>query len=119
MDIVKTIKLISLVQRKDGSYEEIVELLFGEKPPLNNDFLSRIDLGVISEVVASEAYRHSLRWEERPNKYATIGFVIHYPFQYYIYKNIHRHLPNSEFILNASWIIQNVKDSGTLIALFQ
>lgn len=38
---------------------------------------------------------------ENPNPHATIGFVLYYPFQFYVYKNIYRQLEaEAEFIVD-------------------
>lgn len=40
------------------------------------------------------------RWCDNPNPKARIAFVICYPFQYYVYKNIYRHLDDAEFVVD-------------------
>lgn len=37
--------------------------------------------------------------KDNPNPNATIGFLCWNPFHYYVYKNIYRYFPNSEFII--------------------
>ena len=37
---------------------------------------------------------------ENPNAKADIGLIVAYPFQFYVFKNIYRHLPNAEFIVD-------------------
>ena len=43
---------------------------------------------------------HEKKWADNPNPKAKIAFVIFYPFQYYVYKNIYTHFDNAEFIID-------------------
>ncbi len=40
------------------------------------------------------------KYKENPNDKAEIGFVIFYPFQFYVYKNVYKHFDNAEFIVD-------------------
>jgi CDP-glycerol glycerophosphotransferase (TagB/SpsB family) len=40
------------------------------------------------------------KYKDNPNPNANIGFIICYPFQFYVYKNIYKYLNNSEFIID-------------------
>lgn len=41
------------------------------------------------------------KYEDRSNLSASIGFVVHYPFHYFVYKNIYKHIEEiSEFIVD-------------------
>lgn len=44
--------------------------------------------------------------EDNPNPIANIGFLCYYPFHYFVYKNIYRHLPNAEFIVDDSYRVK-------------
>lgn len=47
-----------------------------------------------------QEYFNEKKWKENPNPNAKIIFVITYPFQFYVYKNIYRHLDNAEFLVD-------------------
>ena len=49
------------------------------------------------------------KFEENPNPNAKIAFVTWTPLDYYTYKNVARHLPDSEFVLCDSWFKSIVK----------
>lgn len=41
------------------------------------------------------------RYKDDPNKQAKIGFVVFYPFHYYVYKNVYKHIRDeAEFIID-------------------
>lgn len=44
---------------------------------------------------------------DNPNPQANIGFICYYPLQYYVYKNIYRHLPNAEFIVDGEYTVHD------------
>lgn len=117
MNITKQLKLISLIQNKHTRYHELIEFLFGDTPPEDHNFLSRINLAVISETLRSPAYDE---WNlyENPNNAASICFLIRSPFHYYIYKDIYRHLPESEFVIDAVWIKRNVESWDLFLSRF-
>jgi hypothetical protein len=52
-------------------------------------------LGIAMEPIINEK-----RYKDNPNPKAEIGLVISYPFQYYVYKDIYKHLDKSEFIID-------------------
>lgn len=57
----------------------------------------------------------SKKIKNNPNQKAKIGFLCDYPFHYYVYKNIYRYLPNSEFILtNEIYPFSNYYDNRLL-----
>ena len=114
----KAFKLITTIQNKRTTYKEFVEFLYGETPPADHNFLARVDLSAVTETIKSDAYDDAVRFEENPNSGATIGFLIEYPFHYYIYKNIYPYLPESEFIIDAVWIRRNVKNWAELVERF-
>src|SRR3989338_5158508 len=114
----RAFKLFTMIQNKGTTYKELIEFLYGETPPTNHDFLARINPSVVTETIKSNAYDEKVCYEENPNPNATIGFLIEYPFHYYIYKNIYPHLPESEFIVDAIWIRRNVKNWEELIEGF-
>ena len=107
-----------MIHNKGTAYKEFIEFLYGETPPADHNFLARVDPSVVTETIKSDAYDNSALFEENPNSGATIGFLIEYPFHYYIYKNIYPHLPESEFIIDAVWIRRNVKNWAELIESF-
>lgn len=119
MDIRKTFGLITLLQNKHATYEELVEFLFKTKPPSGHKFLELIDLSCIVENFQSPSYDEVVKLEENPNPPATIAFIICFPFQYYIFKNIYRHLPESEFIIDLQYMKSNneqwYQDIGRLL----
>ena len=47
------------------------------------------------------------KYEDNPNPEAGVGFIIFYPFQYYVYKNIYKHLDNSEFVIDLGAFFPN------------
>jgi len=100
MNLHSAFKLITLIQDRNTSYNELVEFLYGETPPPDHNFLARTDLSTVAETIKSNSYDHITQFEENPNPNATVAFIIRFPFQYYIYKNIYRHLPKSEFIID-------------------
>ena len=114
----RAFKLITMIQNKGTAYKEFIEFLYGETPPADHNFLARVDPSVVTETIKSDAYDDAVRFEENPNLNASIGFLIEYPFHYYIYKNIYPHLPESEFIIDAVWIRRNVKNWAELLEGF-
>lgn len=111
-------KLITMVQNKGTTYKEFIEFLYGETPPTDHNFLARVDPSMVTETLKSDAYDEAVRFEENLNPGATIGFLIEYPFHYYIYKNIYPHLLESEFIIDAVWMRRNVKNWDKLLENF-
>lgn len=52
------------------------------------------------------------RWKENPNPNAAIAFVIFYPFQYYVYKNIYQELRrDAEFVIDLGAFFPNEQPS--------
>ena len=50
--------------------------------------------------------------------HATIGFVIYYPFQFYVYKNVYRHLMDrAEFIIDLGASMPNRQTDDVLPAI--
>jgi CDP-glycerol glycerophosphotransferase (TagB/SpsB family) len=47
-----------------------------------------------------EKFDSKKKYHDNPNPDARIGFIIYYPFQYYVYKNIYKHLEKAEFIVD-------------------
>jgi CDP-glycerol glycerophosphotransferase (TagB/SpsB family) len=47
-----------------------------------------------------EKFDSKKKYCDNPNPNAKIGFIIYYPFQYFVYKNIYRHLEKAEFIVD-------------------
>jgi CDP-glycerol glycerophosphotransferase (TagB/SpsB family) len=45
-------------------------------------------------------HRSEKKYTDNPNPSANVGFIICYPFQFYVYKNIYKHIANSEFIVD-------------------
>lgn len=60
--------------------------------------------------------------KDNPNPTANIGFVCYYPFHYYVYKNIQKHLPQSEFIIDTNTLLPNSpypeKQNGLFLEFF-
>jgi|SRR3989344_4496221 len=55
---------------------------------------------------------------DRSNQDATIGFVIYYPFQFYVYKNVYKHLyDQAEFIIDLGVFFPNRQTEDILPAL--
>lgn len=50
--------------------------------------------------MSREEITETRRWEENPHSDPRIAFIICYPFQYYVYKNIYRYLDDAEFIVD-------------------
>lgn len=40
---------------------------------------------------------------DNPNPKANIGFLSYVPFNFYVYKNIYKHLPNAEFVIGENY----------------
>ncbi|MBI2054961.1 MAG: glycosyltransferase [Candidatus Sungbacteria bacterium] len=118
MNLARAFKLITTVQNKRTTYQELAEFLFSEAPPQDHNFLRRINDSVISENIKSRSYDEILELSESPRAGATIAFLINYPFQYYIYKNIYRYLPEAEFVIDAAWIRRNVDNWQELLESF-
>lgn len=52
---------------------------------------------------------------ERPNPKARIGFVIFYPFQFYVFKNVYKHLSeDAEFIIDTGRFFPNKQPADIL-----
>ena len=94
--------------RQGATYENVVELLFGEKSPPDYNFLRCSS--DIQEIYQSSAYDNVTVFKENPNPKAIIGFIIRYPFQYYIYESVYRHLPESEFIVDLQWMKSEMEE---------
>src|SRR3989344_4490915 len=55
---------------------------------------------------------------ENPNPNAKIGFVIYYPFQFYVYKNVYQHLKDeAEFIIDLGLFFPNRQTEDVLPAI--
>ncbi|GEM_PF-2115852 len=109
MNFSKLFQLVRLIQDKNTTYQSLIHFLHGEAPPADHNFLAKVNLSDISILIKSEAYKKEdalFLGNERPH--ATVGFIIENPFHYYIYKNIYKHLPESEFILDVPWIQDNM-----------
>ena len=115
MNIRKAFKLITLLQNRSTSYQELVEFLFGETPPEGHNFLARTDLSVVVGKVRSELYDDVVHFEENPNPKVRIALIIQYPFQYFIYKNIYRHLSESEFVIEGTFMKSRVENGFTAL----
>src|SRR3989344_6064212 len=118
MKFSKQFELIRLIQDKTTSYARFIEFLYGETPPADHNFLARMDTSCISDVLKSDSYDDSLEILGNPNPRATVGYIIEYPFHFYIYKNIYRYMPESEFIIDGLWIRRNVKEWKRLLSEF-
>lgn len=113
MNIHRIFKLTTLVQSRP-SYPELVQFFFGETPPSDHNFLEKMDLGCITELIQSpgtgrrasltEALRENIRMD------ASIAFLIRLPFDCSIYENIYRHLPEAEYVIDTKWIYSNVEN---------
>jgi len=47
-----------------------------------------------------------LNYKDNPNPTANIGFMCYVPLNFYVYENIYKHLPNSEFIVGDSYDVE-------------
>lgn len=54
-------------------------------------------------------------FEENPNQNARIAFVVWTAFDYYVYKNIARHLPESEFVVCNTWFKPFKRGGGSSV----
>jgi hypothetical protein len=45
-------------------------------------------------------YYPKIKHKNNPNPNAEMAFIIYFPFQYFVYKNIYKHLDNSEFVVD-------------------
>lgn len=57
MTLVDIWRLIRLVQRRQTTYEEFIKFVFGETPPPDHNFLARIKIADIKQVLRSPAYK--------------------------------------------------------------
>jgi len=55
-----------------------------------------------------------IKMAENPNQKAKIAFVMWSPFHYYVYKNIARHLPESEYVVCDSWYQTPIEAQSTV-----
>jgi glycosyltransferase involved in cell wall biosynthesis len=97
----KIFKLITLLQRRETTYQELVEYIYWETPPERHNFLGELKLNkAIAETIISSSYNNTFNFKERPRRNARIAFIITRPFHYYIYKNIYAHLPEAEYVID-------------------
>ena len=54
-------------------------------------------------------------FEENPNPNAKIAFVMWTPFDFYVYKNVAKYLPESEFVVCNTWFKPLEKGGGKYI----
>ena len=103
MDVKRLFKIITQIQRKDTTYEEIILSSFGELPHPSGDFLASTSQGIIESELFSPSYGEKLDIRENKDK-ATIGLFLFDIFSFHLYKNVYLKLPESEFIVYPRWI---------------
>jgi len=117
MNLRKTFKLITLLQDRSTSYQELAEFLFDETPPKDHNFLARTDSAAVAEHIVSRSYGGVFDFKENPNPQARIAFIIRYPFQYYTYKNIYAHLPESELVIEGTYMKSEMDNGFPLLKI--
>lgn len=95
-------------------------MLFGTARNLKPKFPNSTQWSELIELdTKSRAYDQIPKLFENTNPQARIAFILHYPFHYFLYKNVYRHIaPEAEFVIDCNEIRRNVANWFELLAKF-
>lgn len=110
MDLIRSLKLVSLINSAQSSYEDVLKLISNEVPLADSNFLAHISLEMIEEKCISDSFQNISNLSDNSNPEANVGFVVCYPFHYFVYKNIIRHLPKAEVIIDLPFMKSGISD---------
>ena len=113
IDIRRAIYAATIANKKNGSpTEDLHRILFGKEFDINENYLSDTKKSLdstIEEDIATVAYKGAEKPYESPNRDAKVAFLIQFPAQYYVHKNIYKHLTrDAEFVVDTRTIRKNV-----------
>src|SRR3989338_7038616 len=113
IDIRRAISAATIANKKNGSpTEDLHRILFGKEFDINENHLGAAKKSlnsIIEEDISTAAYNAAEKHYGSPNREAKIAFLIQFPAQYYVHKNVYKHLANdAEFVVDTRTIRKNV-----------
>src|SRR3989344_5224715 len=123
INIRRAISAATIANKKKGSStEDLHRILFGKEFDINENYLSDTKKSLdstIEEDIATVAYKGAEKPYESPNREAKIAFLIQFPAQYYVHKNVYKHLANdAEIVVDTRTIRKNVSSWQDLLHRF-